>query len=70
MTVGAGILLIAVGVLLAVFVNTTVGVILAVLGLVGIALGATGYGPTRGRREVVIERERPVSREVVREREV
>ncbi|MFP5298352.1 MAG: hypothetical protein ACLGHL_05145 [Actinomycetota bacterium] len=68
MGISAGIVLIAIGVLLAVFVNTTVGIILAVLGVLAIVLGSTMVRP--GGREVIIERERPVRREVVREREI
>lgn len=68
MGMSAGIVLIAVGILLAVFVNTTVGIILAVLGVLAIILGGTMARP--GGREVIIERERPVRKEVVREREV
>lgn len=66
MNVGAAVLLIAIGVLLAVFVNSTLGIILAVLGVVGMLL--TSYGTWGRRGDVVIERERPARREVVRER--
>lgn len=65
MNVGAAIFMIAIGLLLAVFVNATVGIILAVLGVAGLLF--TSYGTWGGRRDVVIERDRPVRREVVRE---
>jgi hypothetical protein len=69
MYVGPGIVLIAIGVLLAVFVSQVAGIILAVLGLLLVVLGSTVWGGRSG-RSVIIERERPVRREVVREREV
>ncbi len=68
MYIGSGIVLLAAGILLAMFVSSTLGIILAVVGLLLIiASFAMGAG---GRREVIVERERPVSREVVREREI
>lgn len=48
--IGAGILLLALGIILALFVSTTIGVILAVTGAAILVLGYTGYGGIGGRR--------------------
>lgn len=68
MYIGVGIFLIAAGLLSALFLNTTVGIILVVVGALAIVLSFLMTGRS-GTREVIIERERPVRREVVRERE-
>ena len=70
--VGIGVILIALGVILALFVSTTIGVILAIVGAVALILGFTMYGraPISGGDRVII-RDRPVrSRVVEREREI
>ena len=67
---GIGIVLIAVGVMLAIFANLTLGVILMVVGALALVLGFAAPGPWGRRRTVIVERERPVEREVVRERPV
>ena len=68
MYIGVGIFLIAAGLLSAVFFNTTVGIILVVVGALAIVLSFLVAGRP-GTKEVIVERERPVQREVVRERE-
>ncbi len=74
MYIGAGIFLIAIGVLLAMFLSSTLGIIFIVLGVLAILLSFIGVGPFAStRREVIVERDRrPVTteRETVREREV
>ena len=70
--VAVGAILIALGVILALFISTTVGIILAVLGLVAMVFGFTTYnrGPAAGGDRVIV-RDRPVrtTRVVERERE-
>lgn len=70
--VAAGVVLIALGLLLALFASTTVGIILAVAGALMMAFGFTMYqrGPVGGGDRVIV-RDRPVRRRVVeREREI
>jgi hypothetical protein len=68
--IGAGIVLVAVGILVWMLASTTIGIILVVVGALGIALSFAMAGPwsARPRRDVIIERERPVERERVVER--
>jgi hypothetical protein len=68
--IGAGIVLIAVGILVWMLASSTIGIILVVVGVLGIVLSFAVPGPwgPRGRREVIIEREQPVERERVVER--
>ncbi len=47
MTVGAALLVIVVGVLIAAFLNGTIGLIVAVVGLVGLVLSLVGAGRAR-----------------------
>jgi hypothetical protein len=71
--IGAGIVLIAVGILVWMLASATIGIILVVIGALGIILSFAvpgPWGPRGGRREVIIERERPVERERVVERPV
>lgn len=71
--VAVGVILIALGVLLALFVSTTVGIILAVVGAVAMVFGFITYGrgPVGGGDRVIV-RDRPVrtTRVVEREREI
>jgi hypothetical protein len=72
--VAAGVVLIALGVILALFASTTLGIILAIVGAVMMAFGFTTYqrGAVGGGDHVII-RDRPVRRRVVereREREI
>jgi membrane-bound ClpP family serine protease len=71
--VAVGVILIALGVLLALFVSTTVGIILAVVGAVAMIFGFITYGrgPGVGGDRVIV-RDRPVrtTRVVEREREI
>lgn len=70
--VAAGVVLIALGLLLALFASTTVGIILAVVGALMMAFGFTMYqrGPVGGSDHVII-RDRPARRRVVeRERDI
>jgi FtsZ-interacting cell division protein ZipA len=68
--IGAGIVLIAVGILVWMLASAAIGIILVVIGALAIVLSFAVPGPwaARGRREVIIERERPVERERVVER--
>lgn len=68
-----GLALIAVGLLVALLLNSTLGIIILIIGIAAVALSFTGAGPFTSRRHTtVIERERPVrrERETVRETEV
>lgn len=47
MTIGAALLVIVVGVLIAAFLNGTIGLIVAVVGLVGLVLSLVGAGRAR-----------------------
>jgi len=47
MTIGAALLVIVVGVLIAAFLNGTIGMIVAVVGLVGLVLSLVGAGRAR-----------------------
>lgn len=69
MAPGPGIALMAIGLLFALFLEQTIGVILLIIGVVAMLLSFTmGWGG--GRRDVIIERDRPVRRrEVIRERD-
>jgi hypothetical protein len=49
MTVGAALLVIVVGVLIAAFLNGTFGLIVAVIGLVGLVLSVVSTGQSRTR---------------------
>jgi hypothetical protein len=67
-----GVVFIAMGLILALFVSTTVGIILAILGALAMAFGFTTYqrGPAGGGDRVIV-RDRPVRTRVVeREREI
>ncbi len=66
MNPAGGIMLMAIGALIAVFLNTTIGIILGVVGLLLLLLSFGAWGPSR-RKTVIIERDRPVR--TVRERE-
>lgn len=71
---GGGLALVAIGLLVALLVNTTLGIIVLVLGIAAIAMSFSGAGPWGARRHTtVIERERrPVTREreTIRETEL
>lgn len=69
--IGMGLVLLVLGVLCAMFLQTTLGIILIAIGALAIILSFMQVGPFH-RREVIVERERPVAREreVVREREL
>ena len=71
--VAVGAIFIALGVILALFVSTTVGVILAVVGILALVFGFMTYGrgPAAGGDRVIV-RDRPVltTRVVEREREI
>jgi uncharacterized sodium:solute symporter family permease YidK len=71
--VAVGAIFIALGVILALFVSTTVGVILAVVGILALVFGFMTYGrgPVAGGDRVIV-RDRPVrtTRVVEREREI
>lgn len=56
MTYGLAIALIVAGILVALLLNTTVGIILLVVGLVGLVLSRGAFG----RRTTVVERDRTV----------
>jgi hypothetical protein len=64
-----GIALVAIGLIIMLFLHTTIGLILLVVGVVGILAGVA-MGAGTARREVIVERRRrPVrEREVIRER--
>ena len=72
MGIGAGIVLIGVGILVWMLASSTIGIILVVVGALAIVLSFFVPGPwaSSGRREVIIERERPVERERIVERPV
>ncbi|MQA99967.1 MAG: hypothetical protein GEU78_06695 [Actinobacteria bacterium] len=70
--VAAGVVFVALGLILALFASTTAGIILAILGALMMAFGFTMYqrGSVGGVDHVVV-RDRPVRRRVVeREREI
>ena len=61
---GPGIALIAIGLLVALLVNSTLGIIVLILGLAAVALSFSSWGPGRTRHTTIIERDsRPVTRE-------
>jgi hypothetical protein len=69
--VAIGVVFLALGLILALFVSTTVGIILAVVGALAMAFGFTTYQRGPGGGDTVIVRDRPVRRRVVeREREI
>lgn len=49
MTVGAALLVVVVGVLLMAFVNSTIGIIVAAIGIIGLILALVATGRTRAR---------------------
>jgi len=49
MTIGAALLVILVGVLIAAFLNGTIGLIVAIIGVVGLILSLVSVGRTRSR---------------------
>ena len=49
MTIGAALLVIVVGLLIAAFLNGTIGLIVAVIGVVGLVLSLVSVGRTRSR---------------------
>jgi len=49
MTIGAALLVIVVGVLIAAFANSTIGLIVAVIGVVGLVLAAVSTSRSRSR---------------------
>ena len=71
---GGGLALVAIGLLVALLVNTTLGIIVLVLGVAAVAMSFSGAGPWGARRHTtIIERERrPVTREreTIRETEL
>lgn len=70
---GPGLALIAVGLLVALLLNSTLGIIVLIIGIAAVALSFTGTGPFASRRHTtIIERDRPVTREreTIRETEV
>ena len=72
--VAVGVILIALGVILALFVSTTIGIILAIVGALAMVFGFMTYGRGPGvgaGNDRVIVRDRPVRTRVVeRERDV
>lgn len=71
--IGPGLALIAVGLLVALLLNSTLGIIVLIIGIAAVALSFTGAGPFASRRHTtIIERDRPVrrERETIRETEV
>jgi hypothetical protein len=70
--VAAGVVFVALGLILALFASTTAGIILAIVGALMMAFGFTMYqrGPVGGTDHVIV-RDRPVRRRVVeRDREI
>lgn len=71
---GPGLVLIAVGLLIALLVNSTLGIIVLILGVAAVALSFSGFGPFgTSRHTTIIERDhRPVTREreTIRETEL
>ena len=71
---GGGLALVAIGLLVALLVNTTLGIIVLVLGVAAVAMSFSAGAPWGARRHTtVIERERrPVTREreTIRETEL
>lgn len=60
---GPGLALVAIGLLVALLVNSTLGIIVLVLGIAAIALSFSSWGPRRSTHTTIIERDRPVTRE-------
>lgn len=61
---GPGLALVAIGLLVALLFNTTLGIIVLVLGIAAVAFSFTSWGPGATRHTTIIERDRrPVSRE-------
>ena len=71
---GPGLALVAIGLLVALLLNTTLGIIVLILGVAAVALSFSGAGPWGSRRHpTILERERrPVTREreTIRETEI
>lgn len=70
---GPGLALVAIGLLVALLVNTTLGIIVLVLGIAAVAMSFGQWGPRRSRHTTIIERDRrPVTREreTIRETEL
>ena len=68
-----GLILIAIGLLVAVLLSPVLGIIVLVLGLAAVAMSFSGFGPGPARRTTIIERDRrPVTREreTIRETEI
>lgn len=71
---GPGLALVAIGLLVALLLNTTLGIIVLILGVAAVAMSFSGAGPWGTRRHTtIIERDRrPVTREreTIRETEL
>lgn len=69
---GPGLALVAIGLLVALLLNTTLGIIVLILGIAAVAMSFSGWGPARSRHTTIVERDRPVTREreTIRETEV
>jgi hypothetical protein len=71
MAIGAGILLVAIGILVWLLLNPVLGIILTVIGVAAVLLSFAAVGPFARRRETIIVRDRDsrAVRETVPERE-
>ncbi len=70
---GPGLALVAIGLLVALLLNTTFGIIVLVLGIAAVAMSFGRWGPRSSRHTTIIERDRrPVTREreTIRETEL
>lgn len=70
---GPGLALVAIGLLVALLLNSTLGIIVLILGIAAIAMSFSSWGPGRSRHTTIIERDRrPVTREreTIRETEL
>ena len=70
---GPGLALVAIGLLVALLLNSTLGIIVLVLGIAAVAMSFAPWGPRTSRHTTIIERERrPVTREreTIRETEL
>lgn len=68
-----GLILIALGLLVALLLNPVLGIIVLVLGIAAAAMSFGGFGPAASRRTTIIESDRrPVTREreTIRETEI
>lgn len=70
--IGPGLALVVIGLLVALLLNATLGIIVLVLGIAAVAMSFGPWSPRSSRHTTIIERERPVTREreTIRETEV